>query len=375
MAGRRPPPLSVASLMAQCQALLLPPAANSNGRFGLMAAAAPAGLASLSADVAAPPAQASGPQAGAAGTHAGLIHEPPAAALATGPVNQLFVTGCPRSGTTLLQSILAQAAGLHTLKETHFFKHLMRRRPLRWIDRHIQLDPARVQHCFNFIISHNALAAKLGVPDAAPEQAGLALYPELASIRRLDAACALLDDLLQRSAQAAGYAGWLEKSPEHLFFINDIRRHMPAARFVHILRDGPDTVASLVDAKRKYPESWGWIGNLRSTVQLYNRYARAIRHQIAARDSFILRYDDLTAQNQTVMTQLARFLGLPDGAIDLASIDTYRADVIRPDEPWKVRSERGIINTSGQKFHTLFTAHEQEFITQNIISTQDILSG
>ena len=48
---------------------------------------------------------------------------------------KLFVVGSPRSGTTLLQSILATQTRLFTLRETHFFRLLHRPRPVRLLDR------------------------------------------------------------------------------------------------------------------------------------------------------------------------------------------------------------------------------------------------
>lgn len=276
-------------------------------------------------------------------------------------MRKLFVTGCPRSGTTLLQAILADEAELYTLKETHFFKHLMRRRPLRWIDRHFWLDPARVAHSFAYIAEHNDVPAQTSNgTSAAPT--------DLAN------ACARFDQLMSEMARAHNMQGWLEKSPEHMFFIDDIRQHIPGARFVHILRPGPDVVASLVDAKRKYPESWNWIGGLRRTVQLYNRYARAIRQQIGSADCFVVRYDDITSHNADVMAALARFLELSK-PIDLASANTFRGDIARQDERWKIRKDAGIVDTSGEKFNTIFSEKERSFIHQNIVPTADIYSG
>ena len=35
--------------------------------------------------------------------------------------NPVFIVGCPRSGTTLLQALLATQAGFYSFIETHFF--------------------------------------------------------------------------------------------------------------------------------------------------------------------------------------------------------------------------------------------------------------
>ena len=45
-------------------------------------------------------------------------HEPPT-------FRRVFVVGCQRSGTTVIQSALARASGLFTLPETHYFLDLL----------------------------------------------------------------------------------------------------------------------------------------------------------------------------------------------------------------------------------------------------------
>ena len=151
-------------------------------------------------------------------------------------MRKLFLVGSPRSGTTLLQTILTSQSELFTLKETHFFRHLHRWRPVRWLD-HLHLDGARVDAAFRFITENNALEGSY----------------DWAGVRRLADACRLFDHLMTNETGLRDRRGWLEKTPEHMFFIDEIRRYLPNARFVHILRDGPDVVAvQLVDAARDH---------------------------------------------------------------------------------------------------------------------------
>jgi len=271
---------------------------------------------------------------------------------------KLFVVGSPRSGTTLLQSILTQQAGLYTLKETHFFRHLHRWRPVRLFDR-LRLDPERVRHAFAYIAEHNVLEGTL----------------EVDGIRRLGEACRAFDRLLTTEASIRSRTGWLEKTPEHMFFIDEIRRFMPGARFIHILRDGPDVVASLYDAKRQYPGHWGWVGDLDRMIGLYNRYVRATRAQLGRPDTFVLRYDDLLERDLATLDALAGFLGLPPGGLDLERIRSYTQDIVRPDEAWKVRQDHRLIDTRGTKFRTLFDAPTQTRILTRLTPTTDITSG
>jgi hypothetical protein len=50
-----------------------------------------------------------------------------------------------------------------------------------------------------------------------------------------------------------GKSSWLEKTPEHLGQINYIERWVQRAKFIHIIRNGDDVVASLYEVAQKYP--------------------------------------------------------------------------------------------------------------------------
>jgi len=273
-------------------------------------------------------------------------------------MKRVFLVGSPRSGTTLLQSILTAQAGLFTLKETHFFRNLHRWRPLRALDR-VALDPARVAAAFAFIRENNRLE---GRHDVGRE-------------RTLAAACRSFTHLLDTEAALHGRHGWLEKTPEHIFFEGEIRRHIEGARFIHILRDGPDVVASLYDAAQKYPDAWGWLGNLDAMIRLYNRYVRFTRAAMGRSDSFVIRYDDLIERDQAALDGMARFLDLPAGTFDLDAARAYDPALVRPDEAWKIRRERGVIDTRGSKFKTLFDKPRQEHVLKKLVATNDIASG
>ena len=273
-------------------------------------------------------------------------------------MRKLFLVGSPRSGTTLLQTILTGQLGLFTLKETHFFRHLHRWRPVRWLD-HLCLDRRRVDAAFRFITENNALERSY----------------DWAHVRRLADACRLLDRLMTEEAGLRRCRGWLEKSPEHMFFIDEIRRHLPEAQFVHILRDGPDVVASLHDAKARYPEHWSWLGDLDQMIDLYNRYCRVIRKNSGRADTFLVRYADLVEGDRAVLDGLAHFLELEPGTLSLERITSYRADIVRPEEAWKIRGENRVVDTRGQKFQSLFNAGEQERILRRLVPTGDLVSG
>jgi Sulfotransferase family len=270
---------------------------------------------------------------------------------------KLFLVGAPRSGTTLLQTILASQAKLFTLKETHFFRHLQRRRFIRLVDR-VAVDQDRVKFAFAFVTDNNKLEGSY----------------DFSEIQSLASAARAFDRLMTEEAGHHGLDGWLEKTPEHMFFMPAIRRYVPGAKFVHILRDGQDVVASMLDAQQKYPESWSWLGSVDEMVKIYNRYVRTTRSNRGRADTFVVRYNDLVERNGPMLDSLARFIGRAPGDLSFDNVASYRSDIVRPDEAWKIRSEKHIVDTRNEKFGKL-PAAEQKRVLSRLATTEDIVSG
>ena len=145
----------------------------------------------------------------------------------------VFLVGSPRSGTTLLQSMLGAHPEVLTLPETIFFKGAWGR---LWPHRRWGVVSPRAARR----VLHRA-ADDLGRPVRAP------LWPTMAAYSR--AFVTLLDD----AAGASGASVWLEKSPPHLECIDLITRHVRDVRFVHLVRDGRAVVASFLGAALDLP--------------------------------------------------------------------------------------------------------------------------
>ncbi|MBJ3773817.1 sulfotransferase, partial [Klebsiella pneumoniae] len=46
---------------------------------------------------------------------------------------------------------------------------------------------------------------------------------------------------------------WLEKTPDHLFYIDHLRAAVPDVRFLHVQREGTQVVGSLYRVARDHP--------------------------------------------------------------------------------------------------------------------------
>src|SRR5208283_4937912 len=137
--------------------------------------------------------------------------ELPAAERNRAPV---FVLGCPRSGTTLLYHMLRSAADRQELLKIWLSSKLFRVSGLdaqEISDR--LLDECRCGGDFLRIVMEE-IAGKQGV-------------------RR-----------------------WADCTPDHLLYMEQIKRQIPDALFVHIVRDGRDVALSYVQQRWSHPLPW-----------------------------------------------------------------------------------------------------------------------
>ena len=66
-----------------------------------------------------------------------------------------------------------------------------------------------------------------------------------------------LVEVLDTLTLSQGKEVWIEKTPGHLRFVDQIEKLVSGAKFVHMVRNGEDVVASLYDIGKRYPELWG----------------------------------------------------------------------------------------------------------------------
>jgi hypothetical protein len=238
-----------------------------------------------------------------------------------GPLDEriVFVLGSPRSGTTFLASSIGSLPGFVDLGE---------------------LTP------------HKA---------SIPELAGLPPEEAAPRIRRLL-------DVTRRLGLVAGLRA-VEQTPENVFVAEALRLAFPAARFVHIVRDGRDVVCSLLDrgwlsAGRGGGDDAGlpygtaprfWVeleraaefpraSDARRAAWAWRRYVGTARGIEGALE---VRYELLVEKPAEVAGEIARFLDAPAepltgtlGAARTASVGRYRRE-LDPDRLKEVEEECG----------------------------------
>lgn len=235
---------------------------------------------------------------------------------------RIFIVGCPRSGTTLLQSLLASHSQITSFTESHFFDYGIKRpKDLNYyyISQHAN---SRVKE---FVIE-NKLPQELQ-HQLLLEMPALPLIPGM-GIKTWAKYYQLIFDRIscQRNME-----NWIEKTPDHLNRITIINRYLDQVWFIHILRNPLDTVASLYTASRK----WGKNYSVAQCIYYWNKAIRKhYNHRNDANARFIA-YEELAKDPMPVLARSLHFLELEVEPEIVQQYGKTTKRIINKEENWK----------------------------------------
>lgn len=170
---------------------------------------------------------------------------------------------------------------------------------------------------------------------------------------------------LDRLAVEEGNSIWLEKTPEHIYFVKDILDYLPDARFIHLIRNPLDVTASMRKATQT-PGSdilWGgeWTLNFcverwKSSALITHCFRKSLQH-------LVIRYEDLLQDKIRVLSECCYFIGVDYHA---EMMRNYRAKALKLGLglPWHEGIDRPIEPVAVAKYESFFNADEVQDILE-----------
>jgi len=265
----------------------------------------------------------------------------------TGKIKKrIFIVGCPRSGTTLVQSMLLQAADVYSFPETHFFEVLRNSKKSRIL-----------LFLFHGIFVQHVYKEWLKTTDI-PSYSNY-IQPCF-SIRK---AMGLFTNHLDTAAQQNGSTIWIEKTPGHINHINFITKYIPDAHFIHVIRDGKAVVASLYEVTRQHPELWFGERSIDECITTWNSTIKRSLSQIKKANNHFVLYEDLCGTPQEALTKLCEETGLAYTENLITEFSKGINKIINNKEKWKKDNRQSHIQNRGtEKYKKLFTPAQQAYI-------------
>ncbi len=207
----------------------------------------------------------------------------------------MFVLGCPRSGTTVLYHMILSSGGFAGYPfESDTFRILGPKFP------GLMLLRNRKRLLEFWLRSSNGAESGLERGDIESR-----VYGECRNIGDF------LRIVMEEMCRKQGARRWAEKTPDHVLFIAEIKRLLPDALIVHIIRDGRDAALSLASFGRIQPYLWPQGSKLLSFGVYWKwlvQKGHAAGRQIGG-DYYELRYEDLMAKPREILASLGDFIG------------------------------------------------------------------
>jgi hypothetical protein len=267
-----------------------------------------------------------------------------------GIIRRIFIVGCPRSGTTLMQSLLAGHPEVCSFPETHFFPNTVGSRWRRFLG---IASPRAGESLLEFLEVINRQDMK----DLVPVDSRL--------VRDyVDAFVAILDELALREGRSI----WVEKTPRHLHFIGMIQKYVPDAAFLHVVRDGKDVVASLYEVTHLYPEFWGGPRSIEECVDRWNSDLKVTTRNAQKASHKVVRYEDLVRNPEAALERTCSFLGIDFTPLMIEQHSHAAEAIILDAHEWVQSAKQPVKMSDGSKFIRVFSRQEQVWIIGHLES-------
>jgi glycosyltransferase involved in cell wall biosynthesis len=268
---------------------------------------------------------------------------------------RVFLVGCPRSGTTLLQSLLAAHPRLASFPESHFFPYLVPDDP--W-------QRAAEQASEEARPRWNSFMEEIGRPDLA-----LRLPASAHTIREyVEAFVSVLDALTLEQRKD----WWLEKTPDHIRFLDVIEEYIRGARFVHLIRNGADVVASLYEVTRQHPKTWGGAWSADRCIDKWNEDVGRSLACAQKPNHILVRYEELVDRPQSILKAICGFIGIDFHGGMLEEHAQAAHSVILTKEVWKLRAAMPVSRTPSGNFHRFFDPEQQAYILDRLLQAESL---
>jgi hypothetical protein len=242
-----------------------------------------------------------------------------------------IIVGAPRSGTTLLRFMLDSHPELAIPPETGFLSlgRKMRGTGSRLRDRFFDTLINYISWP-DFEISEEEFRAALLRVDPFSVTEGFRTFYRMYAAR-------------------FGKSRWGDKTPHYCFELDSIRRVLPEARFIHIIRDGRDVALSM----RQMWFSPGW--GIKTQATYWLKCVRAARRAGLSRPDYLeVRYEDLVLKPRETLARVCTHIDLPFSNLMLSYYERT---------PWRLLEHKERLRPDGTPFPTQDQRFQQQALT------------
>ena len=200
----------------------------------------------------------------------------------------IFVVGMPRSGTTLMSSLLSAHPNIAIAPETHFLN--------KWVEKYNHLD-LRQPDNFDKFWKHFSASERFSLLGVNAEAVLRRIQQKGSPSFRL-----VFEAVLKEYASVKNKSRWGEKTPAHYDYVDILLSWFPFAHVIWMVRDPRTVCASYMNVP------WS-IKHVLGPARRWSKSMRALgRWQDCSRIK-VVRYEDLVTNPKKTLSEVLGFLG------------------------------------------------------------------
>ena len=210
------------------------------------------------------------------------------------PSPPIFIVGPPRSGTSLLSALIGSHSRIACGPETDLFRAFPLKEARKIAQKHNWRKSA-VRRLENIKYPDGeSLATQFGL---GPDQLMQYLDTQPGSVRSIYSVIPALFAKVQDKVR------WAEKTPSHLFYVDQIREEFPDAKIIRIIRDPRDSIPSFI---KNIGLSSSYVGEFYRWTEVYTKSNPLFEHDA---QSMTVRYEDLVSDPEKEVKSICSFIG------------------------------------------------------------------
>jgi len=257
----------------------------------------------------------------------------------------IFIVGHARSGTTLVQSLIATQSNIYSFPETNFFWNVRSK---------LKVEGDRVREsCLDNVLS--TLRSRSPLSKNAEEHIRMLAHQDMLSPKMLFEIIVIDNLINQVDYKGLKDVRWLEKTPNHEFYLDVIFRFYPQAKIVYVIRNPEKTILS----RRTYFNEENFPMKIHVGMWLDSVNAIEKFKMIKPASVLIVRLEDITRDTSAWMAKICEFLDIPFDKEKLKLHKEIAKKFILPWEYWKSDVCKNISSATALRKDEKLTAEEQ----------------
>lgn len=171
---------------------------------------------------------------------------------------------------------------------------------------------------------------------------------------------------LDQFAASQGRTIWVEKTPAHLHFIGTIEKYVVGVKFIHVIRNGRDVVASLYDATNRYSDHWGGPRSIEECVQRWNNDIAISEKLKDSPEHSLVKYEEVIRHPASTLARICNFIGIGFNESMITNHAQSAESLILEGQEWIEGARGPIREPQASKFERLFTQRQREWILTHL---------